>query len=178
MQRLLQYKRTLFIALSAAALVAAAAGGAYAATAKPGGAGTPSLSARAASPAGPTAYSGYHDAPIGLPASLGTIVSMNVPVAGNYAIFGKLTVWNGKNIDDLLTCELVAGADFDRSDTVLTGNSVPYADYAALSLNVMHDFKAPGKVLLKCTGNGVTTTASWIKITAIRLGSLTNTPLP
>jgi hypothetical protein len=166
MPRLLQSKRTLFITLAASALVAGAASGAYAGTAAP-----------ASSPAGPAAYSSYHDAPVSLPSALGKIESMRVP-AGNYVVFAKLTVWNGENIDDTLTCELVAGADFDRSDTVLTGNSVPYANYAAMALNVVHHFSRPGRVQLRCTGNGVTTTASWIKITAIRVGSLSNTPLP
>jgi hypothetical protein len=60
---------------------------------------------------------------------------------------------------------------------VLTGNTAPYAAYAAMSLNVVNHFSGPGRVQLQCTGNGVTTTASWIKITAIRVGSLSNTPL-
>jgi hypothetical protein len=167
MLRLLQSKRTLFVALAASALVAGAASGAYAGTAAPAG----------SSPAGPAAYSGYHDAPISLPSKLGTIEKMRIP-AGNYVIFAKLTVWNGQNIDDLLTCVLVAGADFDRSDTVLTGNTVPYANYAAMELNVVHHFARPGKVVLECTGYGVTTSASWIKITAIRVGTLSNIALP
>jgi hypothetical protein len=168
--------RALIIGVSAAALVAAATGGAYAATASPRSPLRPSTPA--SSPAGPTVYAGYHDAPISLPSSLGNILSMRIPVAGNYVTFAKLTVWNGQNTDDTLTCELVAGADFDRSDTVLTGNTVPYANYAAMELNVVHHFARPGSVQLKCTGYGVTTTASWIKITAIRVGSLTNTALP
>ena len=200
MLRLLRSKRTLFIALSASAMVAGAASGAYAANASPGsitvcvhhqGGGlyaatrcdgsdsTLSLNAPAAGgPAGQAVYSGFHDAPISLPSSLGTIASLRIPADGNYAIFAKLTVWNGENVDDTLTCQLVAGADVDRSDTVLTGNSEPYADYAAMSLNVVHHFSRPGKVQLQCTGYGVTTTASWIKITAVRAGSLTNTALP
>ena len=72
----------------------------------------------------------------------------------------------------------MAGSDFDQSDTVLTGNSAPYANYAAMPLNVVHTFTGPGQAQLQCTGYGVTTTASWIKITAIRVGSLTNTALP
>jgi hypothetical protein len=167
MPRLLQSKRTLFITLAASALVAAAASGAYAGTAAPAASG----------PAGPTVYSGYHDAPITLPSSLAAIATLRVP-AGNYAVFAKLTVWNGENIDDTLTCKLVAGADFDTSLTVLTGNSVPYADYAAMALNVVHHFARRGKIQLQCTGGSVDTQASWIKITAIKAGSLSNTAIP
>jgi len=176
MSRLLQSKRALFIALTASALVAAAASGAYAATASPGAsahnAATHNADA-ASSPAGPAAFSGFHDAPISLPSSLGTIASLRIP-AGSYVIFAKATLWNGQNIDDTLTCKLVAGGDFDESITVLTGNTVPYADYAATSLNVVHHFNRPGRIRLQCTGGNVTTTASWIKITAIRVGSLSN----
>jgi hypothetical protein len=182
MSRLLQSKRALFIALSASAMVAAAASGAYAATASPGAAAHNAAAhsaaahsaAAASSPAGPAAFSGFHDAPISLPSSLGTIASLRIP-AGSYVIFAKLTLWNGQNIDDTLTCKLVAGGDFDESITVLTGNTVPYADYAATSLNVVHHFNRPGRIRLQCTGGSVTTTASWIKITAIRVGSLSNT---
>ncbi len=161
MSRLLQSKRTLFIALSASALVAAAASGAYAGT-RP-----------ASSPAGPSVYSGYHDGGITLPSTLKTIATLRVP-AGNYAIVAKVTVWNGENVDDTLYCKLVAGADFDLATTVLTGNSSPYADYATVPLNVVHHFASRGKINLQCTGESVDTQASWIKITAIKAGSLSN----
>lgn len=163
MLRLLQSKRTLFITVAASALVAAAASGAYAGTAAPARSG----------PAGPAVYSGFHDAPITLPSTLKTIATLRVP-AGNYAITAKVTVWNGQNIDDTLTCKLVAGGDFDTSITVLTGNTVPYANYATMPLNVVHHFAGRGKIHLQCTGGTVNTTASWIKITAIRAGSLSN----
>lgn len=176
MSTLLKAKRPLFITVAATAMVAAATISAHAATAGPGSTHIPGAAAPS-SPAGPAAYSGHHDAPISLPSSLGTIESMRIP-AGNYVIFAKLTVWNGQNIDDTLTCELAAGADLDRSDTVLTGNSVPYADLAAMSLNIVHHFSRPGTVRLSCTSYGVTATASWIKITAIRVGNLTSTALP
>lgn len=166
MLRLLQSKRTLFITLAASALVAGAASGAYAGTAAPALSG----------PAGPAVYSGFHDAPITLPSSLRTIATLRVP-AGNYSVFAKLTVWNGQNIDDTLTCKLVAGADFDTSITVLTGNSVPFANYAAMALNVVHHFSGRGKIHLQCTGGSVNTTASWIKITAIKAGPLSNRPI-
>jgi len=162
MLRLLQSKRTLFITLAAGALVAGAASGAYAGTAAP-----------ASTPAGPAVYSAFHDAPITLPPRLHTIAPLRVP-AGNYAVFTKLTLWNGQNIDDTLTCKLVAGGDFDQTYTVLTGNTVPYANYATTSLNVVHRFTRRGKIQLQCTGGNVDTTASWIKITAIKAGSLSN----
>jgi hypothetical protein len=166
MPRLLQSKRTLFITLAASALVAAAASGAYAGTAAP-----------ASGPAGPAVYSGFHNAPINLPSSMRTILTMRVP-AGSYAVFAKLTLWDGQNISDDLSCELVAGADIDTSDTVLTGNSAGYVDYAAEALNVVHHFASRGKIQLKCTGNGVQTQASSIRITAVKAGSLSSTALP
>lgn len=179
MSRLLQSKRALFITVSASALVAAAAGGAYAATAGPAShAATQRPAAAATSPAGPAVYSGYHDNPITLPASLKTIVSLHIPAKGSYAIFAKATLWNGENVDDTLSCKLVAGADFDETTVVLTGNTVPYADYGATALNVVHTFTKAGNVKLQCTGGSDDTTASWIKITAIRAGSVSNKNLP
>ncbi len=203
MAGLLHSKRTIIIALSATAMVAAAAGSAYAATAGPAGTtvcvnhesgvlyaarhcaqgdapfklSASAAPAAAASSALPVAYSGYHNSPINLPKGLGTIVSLRIPAAGDYVIFGKLTLWNGENVDDLLSCQLSAGTDVDTSQTTLTGNTVPYVNYAAIELNVVHRFAAAGSVNLACTGNGVKTQASWIKITAIKVAGLTNTGL-
>ena len=167
MLRVLQSKRTLFITLAASALVAAAASGAYAGTAAPAASG----------PAGPAVYSGFHNAPINLPSSLRTIATLRVP-AGSYDVFANLTVWDGVNEGDNVSCELVAGTDSDMSNTVLTGNSAGYVSYAALALNVVHHFASRGKINLKCTGYGLYTQASWIKITAMKAGSLSSTAIP
>jgi hypothetical protein len=166
MLRLLQSKRTLFITLAASALVAAAASGAYAGTAAPA----------KSSPAGPAVYFGYHAAPITLPSTLRTIATLRVP-AGNYIVFAKLSVWDGVNEADTLTCKLVAGKDFDTSVTVLTGNTAGYVNYAAMALNVVHHFSARGKINLQCTGGSIDTSANWIKISAIKAGSLSDTAI-
>jgi hypothetical protein len=66
----------------------------------------------------------------------------------------------------MLACELVAGADYDVSG----------AQGAAMFSTVVHRFTKPGAVELRC--NGFQTLASWVKITAIRVASLTNKPYP
>jgi hypothetical protein len=58
--------------------------------------------------------------------------------------------------------------------TVLTGNSAGYVNDATSSLNVVHHFSGRGKIQPQCTGGSATTTASFIKITAIKAGSLSN----
>jgi hypothetical protein len=103
-----RFAQTMLIGVgAAAAIIAASAVPAVASTAHHP-AGT-TVNASASTAAGPAAYSGYHDAPISLPSTLNTIASLPIPVAGNYLVFAKLTLWNGQNVDDTLTCKLIAG---------------------------------------------------------------------
>src|SRR5262245_5201254 len=65
-----------------------------------------------------------------------------------------------------LSCSLVAGADYD----------IAFVHGGTLTSTVVHRFTAPGQVELRC--NGLQTEASWVKITAVRVASLKNTPFP
>jgi hypothetical protein len=130
-------------------------------------------------PIGPsTAYASYKNGPVPLPATLGTIASLSIPSAGDYVIFAKVSLHDDVNSAVSITCELIAGADSDTSYTDLTGNTGGYVTYETPELNVVHDFTAAGTVNLQCDGYGVSTDASWIKITAIQVGALTNTASP
>jgi hypothetical protein len=63
----------------------------------------------------------------------------------------------------------VAGADTDESRVgLLTGQN------GTLALNVVHEYAAAGSVDLQCSTNGGTVTANSIKMTAIKVGNLTN----
>lgn len=71
---------------------------------------------------------------------------------------------------------MTAGGDNDSSYAVLSGNSAAYVSVQTLALNVAHTFSGAGTATLSCDGDGVNTDAEWIKISAIRVGCLTNAP--
>ena len=77
------------------------------------------------------------------------------------------------------TCQLQAGASFDESRTeIIAGHK---SDHVSMALEVVHRFvtSSPGTVLLKCASEGAdgSVVARHIRITAIKAGTLTNTPL-
>jgi hypothetical protein len=112
------------------------------------------------------AYSKWLNGPVPLPASMGTLTSLSLPQAGKYVIWGKLYVASGAAS---VVCQLVAGGDYDES--AVLGSTQPLT----LSLNVVHDFSGAGSADLRCrTVGGAGGAASFIKITAIRVGNLTN----
>lgn len=99
---------------------------------------------------------------------------LNLP-AGNYTIFAKLNLAVASGYNETIRCYLKAGGDYDRSianhDGTIAG--VP------MSLNVVHAYAAPGIVTLTC-GHDVasgSTPLTFIKITAVRASSLSNTPM-
>jgi hypothetical protein len=142
----------------------------------PAGSAGPAGAAGAAGPAGPSdAYSGFKNGPVAAPGSLSTIATLNIPQAGNYVIFAKLWMFDNVNTAVLTDCTLVAGSDSDESRTMLEGNSGTVVAGATVALNVVHVFAAAGAVDLKCNGFGVSININNIKITAIRVGNLTNT---
>lgn len=135
----------------------------------------PAGSTGATGPAGPSAaYASSLSGPVSLPSSLTTIASLSIPQAGDYAVFAKAIVHDDVNTDVAVTCQLVAGGSYDYADVVLSGNSDPYVSYQTPALQLTNDFTSAGTVNLECDGAGVSTDASWIKITAIRVGSLTS----
>jgi hypothetical protein len=128
-----------------------------------------------AGPAGPSdAYAGYKDGPVAAPGSLSTIATLNIPQAGNYVIFAKLWMFDNVNTGVLTDCELSAGSDTDKTRTMLTGNSGNVVTGAAVALNIVHVFSTAGAVELKCNAFGVSVNINNIKITAIKVGNLTN----
>ncbi len=121
------------------------------------------------------AYAAYKNGPVAAPASMSTIATLNVPQIGNYVIFAKLWMFDNVNTSVLTDCTLVAGSDTDESRTMLEGNSGVVVAGATVALNVVHDFTTAGSVALRCNGFGINVSINNIKITAIRVGTLTNT---
>jgi hypothetical protein len=113
------------------------------------------------------AFARFLNGPIVVPGTSTTIASLTISQTGNYLIWAKTYVT--APLANTVTCRLEAGADFDVSQT-----SVSAGSSATLALNVGHNFAASGTADLKCEGSIVGAQANFIKISAIRLASLTN----
>jgi hypothetical protein len=122
------------------------------------------------------AFSTFHDGSIPLPDSLGTTATLTIPAAGKYVIAAKMTAFNISGTaspDDF--CRLTAGADIDGDFFDVDGSSVDDGEIVALQL--VHQFAAPGQVVLACTDAGVgSVDAYFTRITAVQVAQLTNTP--
>jgi len=70
----------------------------------------------------------------------------------------------------ILTCVLDA-----HGDSVHT-QSLGVQDPLAFRLEVVHSFTGAGSADLNCSTSGDSIDVNWIKIVAIRVGKLTNTP--
>jgi hypothetical protein len=125
------------------------------------------------------AYSSYKNAAVSLPSTWGTIAQLSVPAAGNYVINAKLVLHDDVNTPVGIACALVVGGDtLDQSATGLSGNTGDAVTDETAALQAVDQFTAAGEVDLQCNGFGVTTDASMIKITAIQIGSITNSASP
>ena len=144
----------------------------------PAGPAGPTGATGAAGPAGPSdAYSGYKNGPVAVPGTLSTIATLNVPNAGTYVIVGKVWLFDNVNTSVLTDCQLAAGTDTDDSRTLLIGGGGGLIPGATVAFNVVHDFTGSGVVELKCNAFGVNVSANQIKITAIKVGNLTNSAI-
>jgi hypothetical protein len=112
-------------------------------------------------------YARFLNGPIAVPASNASIASLTIPKAGNYLIFAK-TYLTSTILPATVTCQLAAGTDFDQSISDVPGGS----SGENMALIVAHVFAAAGTVDLKCDGVGAQ--ANFVKLSAIRLSTLTN----
>lgn len=106
------------------------------------------------------------------------IARLRVP-AGSFVFFSKLDVRLLTDQHGYVGCRLVAGPDADESSVVWYDPPLRTWFGFFISLNVVHTFALPGEVLLQCYGSGPFSGggADHIKITAIKVGKLTNRPL-
>ena len=132
----------------------------------------------ATGPIGPSnAYTFFRDSAVGIGSTSTTVATANL-AAGDYAIFAK-TYIDSSPITDAVgysTCTLTTGSDQDQSSLNL-GGQAQQVSRGALSMQVSHVFAAAGTAVVSCIrGAGTTSvTANWTKITAIKVGSVTNT---
>ena len=124
----------------------------------------------------PIIKTGFKNGPVTVTGStLKTVASMSLG-AGNWAIFAKAFLHGGA-APSVVTCQLTAGADFDPADAALeTGPSTAFEQ--TIALNVAHKFATAGSVTLACKSPGTTVSVNFIKITAIKAGTLTIVQLP
>jgi hypothetical protein len=121
------------------------------------------------------AFSFVHDADITLP-NTSTPLSAPLP-AGSYVILAKFVFDNNSNFTSRPTCTLTAGADTDVGQLGTSADSAS-DDAAMATLTVVHSFPAAGTVTLGCNaGSGPPAVMRNVKITAIRVGNLTNTAI-
>lgn len=110
------------------------------------------------------------------------VTGMIIKSPGPYAVFAKLDVYDDQGSNGNIECRLTAGADSDVSNVILSSGSENY-DQRSISLNLVHTF--PGfnlkqdTVDLACNPNGdlQAPEVSNITITAVRAGTLINSPL-
>lgn len=120
-------------------------------------------------PAGPSdAFSHAVVGPVAVPASPTTLSSMSISSAGNYVILAKGFMTGGPPATNV-TCNLVAGTDTDQTQTYSqAGQGWP------VSLQVTHNYAAAGTADFQCSTPGAGVTAASIRITAIKVATLTN----
>lgn len=130
-------------------------------------------------------FAGFYDGPVALPVvenpnDLQAIAKLALPT-GRYAITATINVVNDDPADaNSIDCKLSAGADFD-----ITGIDLSHApavgeelvnDFGRLTLQVVHEFTAPGDAVVSC-GAFFASRWSFLKITAVRVATLSNGPL-
>jgi hypothetical protein len=130
------------------------------------------------------ALSGHKDGPVPVTGTLSTIASLPIPNPGSYVIFAKAELFDTLAQGENPVCELVAGtvevdgsrrgSDVDRSASTIDNT----LGHVTLALNVVHPYTRAGTADLQCGNSPGSTDAYNIKITAVRVGTLTNTILP
>jgi hypothetical protein len=128
---------------------------------------------------GAAVIAGFADGPGDLPTGPTFQRIARLPLSqGKYAIFAMLGIRAGGSFGGFYArCELTAESDFDQAELDVSGFLVSdTTHFGRMSLNVVHAFTEPGTAFLACT---TPTGGQWrfLKITAIRVASLSNQPL-
>lgn len=158
----------------------------------PAGAQGPIGPQGAAGPAGAIgpsdAFAARKDGPVALTVDatgrgpVNTIASLPIPRAGSYVIFAKAELANDLQSTTNSTCQLIAGDpgsdSLANSDTDTGRWTIDAGSRVVISLNVVHQYTGAGTADLRCEPTNGASSAARIRITAIRLGSVTDATLP
>jgi hypothetical protein len=109
----------------------------------------------------------FADGPIVVPGTSATLTSLTISQTGNYLVWAK-AYFTGA-LANTVTCRLSAAGDFDESQV-----SVAAGSPATMALNVGHNYTAAGTADFQCSGALPGASANFIKISAIRLASLSS----
>jgi hypothetical protein len=112
-------------------------------------------------------FARFLNGPVAVPTTATLLASLSIPAAGNYVIFGKAYFTSA--VSTTINCRLEAGSDFDQSQASPASGAPE-----TIGLMVVHVFAAAGTADLRCDGSIVGGAANFIKISAIQVGSLTN----
>lgn len=128
----------------------------------------------------PTVVHGASSGPFAVAggSTLATLSALHLP-AGDWAVLGKVWFTNTIAAARTVTCELQAEGDFDRTTLFLLAPGQRGSDLGA-AFAVAHSFGAGGgDVFLQCATPAASgdVIARQVRITAVKAGSLTNTPL-
>ena len=116
----------------------------------------------------------WRDEPVPVPAGeFGRMARIHL-AQGSWAVFAKLDAAQSAGHSSHLTCRLLAGGDADKFEMGI-GFFPPPPDRPIALLNVAHTFRDTngGAVELRCRRSGQPVLASFVRLTAIRAGELT-----
>jgi hypothetical protein len=133
---------------------------------------------------GTDVIAGFYDGPVDLPVF--TTPFQPLPIAelplppGKYLIEATVDLNNlFPTVDDAVTCELHAGADFDRASPTMNApapsSGIAFAS-TRVALMVVHQFDTPGVAEMRCGHLAGVEQGQWrfLKITAIRVATASN----
>ena len=127
----------------------------------------------ATGPVGPSnAFSVFNDPVTLLTTTSKTVLTLSVP-AGNYTASAKAIVLHTAGAGTTATCILAGGGQFDYA------LATPYdsaSSYAMLVNQIVFTTTTTSNVTLSCHSNGGTNNLVWKKVTAIQVGTVSNTP--
>ena len=158
----------------------------------PGGPQGPAGPQGATGPAGAIgpsdAFAAHRDGPVALTVDttgrgqFDTVASLPIPRPGSYVVFAKAELANDLQSTTNTTCQLIAedpGSDSLADGDTDTGRStIDAGSRVGISLNVVHRYTGAGTADLRCEPTDGASSAARIRITAIRLGSVTDATLP
>lgn len=124
----------------------------------------------------PSAISGFKDNYGSITGTGETTVGRLSVWPGNWSIVAKLTLWN-EGAGTVVHCYLHAGADVDvAGEPIESSLATDYGETTALE--VVHTATGYEDVTLTCNPHGGTVHVWDVKMTAIQVGYLSNSPLP
>jgi hypothetical protein len=133
--------------------------------------------------AGTEVIAGFADGPGSLPSGATPEPIAELPLPqGKYAVSATLGITPGATLGGVFVrCELRAGGDFDHAELDLNGLlELDSPHVGRVPLNLVHEFAEAGAAVVSCgssAGGPGSGDWSFLKITAIRVASLTNGPL-